>query len=283
MQNKKFTSSKIEELKKKKKKIFKIKIIIFSVLLVLIFIGFSFLSKWQRININNISVEGNKVLNESDLKNAIQEEINGKYLWLFPKTNSFLIPKSKIKRVLYEKFGRIETLNLNINNFQNINLTITERIPIYTWCGEVLPDINIKKQEENCSFVDKNGFVFDHAPYFSGDVYIRFYGSLEKDILNLKDFEDTKILIEKIKELNLNPVSLFYKDNNETEIFLSSNKHIKEAPKIIFNSNEDKNLIFENLDVGVSSEPLKSDLKNNYSNLLYIDLRFNNKVFYKFN
>ncbi len=125
--------------------------------------------------------------------------------------------------------------------------------------------------------------MFDKAPYFSGDVYFRFYGLLQDNTLSIQDFNQNQILIDKIKELNLNPVSLFYKDNAETEIYLSSDKHITQAPKIIFNSNEDKNLIFENLDVGVSSEPLKSDLKNNYTNLLYIDLRFNNKVFYKFN
>lgn len=282
MQKKVFTSSKLEEIKKKKKRIFKIKLVIFFVIFILFIIGLSFLSKWQKLNIQTIQIEGNKVLDKEDLEILVKNELAKKYIWLFPKSNIAILPKNKLKKDLMNKFGRIETINFNLNGFNTLEITITEREALYTWCGETLPEITLPKEEENCNFVDLNGFVFDNAPFFSGNVYFKFYGTLENSIFKEQNFNQYVNLIENIKSLNLVPIALFEKQDGETEIYLSLNVPIKEAPKIIFNTKEDYNKVFENLKIGIETLPLKNDLKDNYLNLSYIDLRFNNKVFYKF-
>ncbi len=282
MQKKVFTSSKLEEIKKRKNKIFKIKLFIFFILFILFIIGLSFLSKWQKLNIETIQIEGNKVLDKEDLEILVKNELNKKYIWLFPKSNIIILPKNKIKKDLLNQFGRIETINFNLNNFNTLEIKITEREALYTWCGEVLPEITLPKEQENCKFVDLNGFVFDKAPFFSGNVYFRFYGTLENSIYKENNFIQYVDFIEKIKILGLVPVALFEKEDGETEIYLSLNVPLKDAPKIIFNNKEDYDILFENLKIGVDTSPLKNNLKDNYINLSYIDLRFNNKVFYKF-
>ena len=181
-----------------------------------------------------------------------------------------------------QEFGRIETLEFNLPNFNTLEVKITERVPLYTWCGEDLPEIELPKEQEDCRFVDSNGFVFDKAPYFSGNVYFKFYGQLENSIFHELKFYQYVNLIENIKLLNLIPVGLYEKTDGETEIYLSLNTPIRLSPKIIFNQNEDLSKLYENLEIAINTEPLKTDLKNNYTKLLYIDLRFNNKVFYKF-
>ena len=40
--------------------------------------------------------------------------------------------------------------------------------------------------------------------------------------------------------------------------------------------------IAENLQAALATEPLRSDFKNKYSSLLYLDLRYGNKVYFKF-
>lgn len=282
MQTHKFTSSKIEELKKRRKKILKIKIIILFVFIILIFVGLVFLSRWQKLNIETIQIEGNKVLDKEDLDKIIKNELNKKYIWLFPKSNVILLPKNKLKKELMSELGRIETLEFNLPNFNTLEVKITERVALYTWCGEELPPVELAKEKEDCRFVDNKGFVFDQAPYFSGNVYFKFYGKLENSVFEEQKFHQYSNLIEDIELLDLIPIALYEKEDGETEIYLSLNTPIKIAPKIIFNQNEDLNKLYENLEIAVKTDPLKTELKDKYSKLLYIDLRFNNKVFYKF-
>jgi len=71
------------------------------------------------------------------------------------------------------------------------------------------------------------------------------------------------------------------KDGN-VEVFLSAGNSSAVRPEIIFKSNSNFQNIAENLETALTADPLQSELKNKYSSLQYIDLRFGNKVYYKF-
>ena len=64
-------------------------------------------------------------------------------------------------------------------------------------------------------------------------------------------------------------------------MFLSSSTS-QMGPEIIFKADSDFNQIIENLQSVLTTEPLQTEFKTKYSSLLYIDLRFGNKVYYKF-
>ncbi len=53
--------------------------------------------------------------------------------------------------------------------------------------------------------------------------------------------------------------------------------------KIIFNKKNDFTTIVENLKAALSTEPFATEFKKKFDTLSYIDLRFTNKVYYKFN
>ncbi len=53
-------------------------------------------------------------------------------------------------------------------------------------------------------------------------------------------------------------------------------------PEIILKADADFNKVAENLQAALDTEPLLSKFKTQYSSLQYIDLRFGNKVYYKF-
>jgi HAMP domain-containing protein len=282
MQPRKFTSSHVEELKKKRRKIFKIKVIIFSVLFLILLVGLYFLSKWNEINISKIEISGNKVLDAKVLEEQIQKEINGKYLWLFTKTNFVLVPRSKIKKELTENFRRIETISFDLSDSKTLKVEITERTPVYTWCGELLPDPTLKPETHKCQFMDYEGYVFDDAPYFSGDAYFRFYGPLEEYYFAKNDFNNFILFISNLEHIGIDPISLLTKSDDEIEIYLSSNTPPPNAPKIILNKKIDFLKIYQNLEAAIKTDPLKTEFQEKYSSLLYLDLRFVNKVYYKF-
>lgn len=275
MQKTKFISSHVEELKKKRKKVYKIKVIVFSVLFILVLVGVYFLSKWDQINIKKVEVVGAKVLDKDELESFVYSKLEGKYLYLFPKSNFVITPRSKIKKDLMSSFRRIETLNFDVSNPETLKIEITERIPFYTWCGEVF------SPENSCEFMDKDGYVFDQAPFFSGEVYFRFYGPLNEFYFQKDNFKNLILFIENLKRIDLTPVALVTKEDSEADIYLSSNSLSTSSPKIILSQADDLEKIFQNLKSSLDAEPLVNNIKKNYSNLQYLDLRFQNKVYYK--
>lgn len=278
-------SPRLLELKKKRQKTFLNKFLLVSVSLVCVFVGLAYVSRLEKLNINKIEITGNKVENTEALETTVKKEITGKYLWIFPKANILFYPEDNIKENLSREFNRLEDISLVIKN-QILTVSLTERTALYTWCGETM-----NLEEEKCYFIDDAGYVFAEAPYFSGEVYFKFYGPISikgstpigayflSDIFQkLISFKDA------LSGMGLKPVIL-YKDKEENEdikIFLSRGNTSSTGPEIIFKANSDLEILAENLQTALTTEPLQSDFKNKYSSLLYIDLRFGNKVYYKF-
>ena len=136
--------------------------------------------------------------------------------------------------------------------------------------------------------VDKEGYIFDEAPYFSGEVYFKFYGVPEPNTENpagsyvAKGYFDKLILFKNtLTEINLKPAVIYIQDGEDAKILLSKDKASSLAPEIIFKKDSDYQKIAENLKAALDTEPLISKFKNNYSTLQYIDLRFGNKVYFK--
>ena len=146
--------------------------------------------------------------------------------------------------------------------------------------------------------MDEDGYIFDEAPYFSGEVYFKFYGLtdvgrpdsgrptsedfplgsyfLKQNFKQLISFKDILIGI------GLKPVALYATNDGDIQIFLSGGTLPTTGPQIIFRADADFQNVAENLEAALTTEPLQSEFKNKYSSLQYIDLRFGNKVYYKF-
>ena len=272
-------SPRLLELKKNRRRVFLNKILLSLFALLVVSIGFIYISRISSLNISSVEIIGNKVIDTETIKETVEKEITGNYLWFFPKTNILFYPKNKIKRELNNQFKRLKEINLSIKDRRALEVSVTERVALYTWCGENLSEIEIKSEDYLCYFMDDSGYVFDEAPYFSGDVYFRFFGSLAEyspdifeKVITFKDF---------LLKMAIKPTSVYLKKDGDIEIYLSSNILPPNAPKIIFKVDSNFQKIAENLEAALNTEPLQSNLKNKYSSLEYIDLRFGNKVYSK--
>jgi cell division septal protein FtsQ len=264
-------SPRLSELKKHRRRVVLDKILILFLGILAIFISLVCLSRLKSLNISDIEISGNKVVDTEAIKNVIEQQMAGKYLGLFPKTNLLLYPKKNIETELENQFKRLENINLSIKNNKILEVSVDERTPEYLWCGNVPLQNNAT---QDCYFMDENGYIFDQAPYFSGEVYFKFYGSIQnfKQLISFKD-----ILIS----LGLKPIALYIANDGDIQIFLSGGSFAT-APKIILRANADFENAAENLQTALTTEPLQSEFKNKYASLQYIDLRFGNKVYYKF-
>ncbi|MEI6280506.1 MAG: hypothetical protein WCP17_00705 [bacterium] len=285
-------SPRLIELKKRRQKAFVNKILIFLFLLITILVFLAYLSRLESLNIVGVEITGNRVIDASAIKTEVENKISGKYLWVFPKTNILLYPTNDIKNNLLNKFKRLKNIVLSIKSNKNLLISVTERNALYTWCG-----VNPPEQEntinQKCYFTDEDGYIFDEAPYFSGDVYFKFYGAINyinssftESPLGLyfykQNFAQFAALHDVLVGLKLKPVALHITNNNVVEVLLEKTSLSKTEPKLILNVDSSFESAAENLEAALTAEPLKTDFKNKYSTLEYIDLRFGNKVYYKF-
>lgn len=286
-------SPRLLELKKKRRKVFFYKILLLFFAFLVIFVSLAFLSHVSALNISEIEVVGNKVVDTEIIKAVVEKELTGNYLWFFPKKDILIYPKNNIKKELNNQLKRINNINLTIKNNKILEIDISERVGLYIWCGITPPQIGTEDRE--CYFLDKYGYIFDKAPHFSGDIYFKFYGKVYTNTgipLSADDpagsyflkenFEKIILFKQMLEGIELKPVTLYAEDNENLKFSLSGGNSLSPKPEIIFKSNSDFEILAENIKTALSTEPLQSDFKNKYSSLQYVDLRFGNKVYYKF-
>ena len=253
-----------------------IKVLFFVIGFSLIITGLAYLSRLEKLNITGIEVVGNKIVDGETIGATAESELSGSYLWLFPKTNFLFYPKNKIINNLYDKFKTLKDISLSVKNQKILQIAVFERIALYTWCGIMPPEKS--NSDQKCYFLDEAGFIFDEAPYFSGEVYFKFYGKVFQNYTDI--FSQLILLKENLENMGLKPIALYVAEDGNAKIFLSRGND--SHPEILFKSSDDVEKIAENLETALTTDPLQAELKKKFSSLVYIDLRFGNKVYYKF-
>ena len=87
--------------------------------------------------------------------------------------------------------------------------------------------------------------------------------------------------VDNIKTLGFNPTDLSIGNDGSYSLYLN-HKNDNTNPKIICKEDNDLNIIFDNLSLSMKQSEFANDINSKYDKLLYIDLRFSNKVLYKF-
>lgn len=276
----KFSSSKVKETRRKK---LLTRVLLAVLLLLILFILSIFISRIESINISNIVVKNEgSVVTKKDILKIANDNIFGKYINTYPKTNIFIYRKNKIESDIYNKFKRIKNVEIERVGFNRIDITIKERTPAGLWCDKKTT------VEEECYFLDEDGYVYADAPMFSGNVFFRNYGNIiEKEkigtnFLNSKKFKEISFFVKSIKDIDLNPISFFADENGDYEIYLGDNSkdYSFYGGKIIFNNDDNLGEIFDNLKTILKEKVLTIGSSGDVQ-LDYIDLRFGKKVFYR--
>lgn len=278
----------LEELKRKRRRILRNKVILFTVGFLLVFVGLNYLSRIPALSVKSVEVRGANILDPQNLKDNVQSILDSKFI-LFSKKNVFFYPKKKIKKVLFD-IPRIKSFDVHRENFNNLVIDIVERDSKYTWCGDNLPVDNLNPKDNKCYFMDENGYIFDEAPYFSGNVYFKFFGKTKNSDTETPtgsyflpdNFEKFLLFKSNLEMMGLKSSAFLVKDDGDMELYLTSNSALSNTPKIVFKSDADLERVAENLQAVITTEPFATDFRNKYASLLYIDLRFGNKVYYKF-
>lgn len=253
--------------------------VIIGVLVLIIFAIGIFCLSWflsrSFIVINNVSVSGNSMVASDDILATAKNVLDGSYFGLFAKSNIFLYPEKDIQKTLAAAFPAIKNIHGNLENWQTLNLSVEERVPFALWCQLTAPD--------NCFYLDKDGLIFSAAAIFSDNVFLKFTGGqiaassspiVGKNFLPANEFRHITFFLDFLAPLGLTP-TIFEASIDEYQIFLKS------GGRLIISSSDDLSVILKNLETIFRSDNLKKTLARG-GIIDYIDLRYGNKVFYKF-
>ena len=267
---------------------------IFAVLAVIFFVsaiaGAVYVLRLPRLRIHKIKVAGAKSLSEDGIRALATRELEGNIFYLIPKDNYLFVSSRGIERVLKEKFLRISEAKVRKTLAPALDIAITERDIWGIGCvkteieevkGETTPAKKAgaaAKKTGPCFYIDRTGFAFEDVSSFEGGLLPIIYkdgsGIIGENIVGEQDvlfFEEVNRLLSSSLQLALLSLELSSEAGEDARLAL------KEGWALLVPRNKPPSTW-----VSVLKTLLAGEIKDQRSKLDYVDLRFGNKVFYKF-
>ena len=275
------TSKKIETEKKIRRKRWATGI---SISIFIILVTFFILLWIPAFRINSIEIKGAQSLFPSDISNFIEKK--SKYrCGILPCNSRIILRPSNLEDMVTKEFKRISAVSIHYKKIQNVIITIIERSPRDIWCTEN------ESIAENCWYMDSTGYIFDKAPFFSDGVYMKWSGGVTTSTEPIGSTVETSFSFGDIDTLTNH---LLETETIITKINLVSEKHTElEIIRLFGYDVPLDSIIIVNPELGVDEninvlEILHNDikfntkLKNQSEQLKYLDIRFSDKIYYKF-
>lgn len=276
------------------------------ILLLLFFVaggGVSYSDRWR---IDRIDIVGAKAVSTEEIHALVKEKLLGNYFFAYARENSFLFPREEIERVLLDTFPRLKTVSVGRIGAHTIVVTVSERKPYALWCGETRKNAELTRTDAErirgdveergkgidieCRFIDDTGFVFDRAPVFSEGVYLAVYGAVVggkvgdplRGTLPVSRFASANTFTKLIRAELGEPIRVEMKEEGESEIVIrtSATYPFLAGVAVRFKDGENSMTLMNNLRAAIIAQfPENIGPKKK---LLYIDMRFGNKIFFGF-
>ncbi len=245
--------------------------LIFALACLVFVLSLSYLLRLKILNIQSVSVSGTRVLNQSEIKKIVINDLSGSYFYLIPKTSILFYSKNKIQNELLKRFVPLKSLNIRVAG-GTLAIKISEREPYALWC---------KTQTtlaQSCFVADHSGFIFnpantDQGVLFTGDSFKEGQNPVGQFILPQEQFEKLITFLDTLSALGFSLDSIQKHDTSLSLIFTNHSS-------LIVNSDQDFNIALENLQVFLQNQTEVSK-KDGGFNVEYLDLRFGNKIFFK--
>ena len=231
-----------------------------------------YILRTEKFLIQSVEIEGNELTKNEDIQKIISDNLDGNYLLIFPKSNLLLYPKEKIAKDLSTKLPRLKDVEVSLINRQTLKVSLSEREPLALYCQ----NIENPSVPSDCYFLDDEGYIFSKAPSFSGEVYTVYSSDpvyedpLRSLYMDSDKFRDVHTFMQGLPSINLYP-RVFIKKQDEFNLLFSN------YAVMMFKSDADLEKVFSNIKSFFEDGEAKKDLNR----MLYVDMRFGNKIFYK--
>lgn len=226
------------------------------------------------MRINHLSLKGTKELGYNDVYADAKALISGKYLDVFPKDNFILISKKRIQKNLLDEFKKIRVVEVEKKFPDTVNIKIEERAALIVWCTK-----------GPCYIIDEQGFAYAGADFDSDELR-------ENNLVKLVDISAKPVVIgeqvlnEEYVKFIFSVREAFRKDLN-IDIADEYITRYRISGEIEVKTKEGWDVYLDShLPLEKSVRTIKAFLEKEIDEdarkrLEYLDLRIENKVFYK--
>ncbi|MGW8184588.1 MAG: cell division protein FtsQ/DivIB [Candidatus Moraniibacteriota bacterium] len=266
--------------KEKKEPIIRVKkfirpAIVYDILLVF-FIGvviYSFVFA-NFLQINEITVDNQGTIDDADIKETVNRELDGKYLRVISKNNFIFFNSKKTELKLKNEFKKIKTVSVSKKFPDKISVKIEERNLILALCSR-----------GECYFIDENGYAYEKI---NSEIQVEN----QNEIIELVDEsgkeirENEYVLLPSFVEFIVN-VADEIKDDTSLEILNEYRTRSRISEEVIVQTKKGWDIYLNaKFPIDKSTQTLKTLLNRHLmlkdlNELEYIDLRSENKVFYR--
>ncbi|MDO8523358.1 MAG: hypothetical protein Q7S12_03700 [bacterium] len=213
---------------------------------------------WLRIS----QINADDFVSKSEVESAVNPYLASLNAFWLPNNNFFLLQTAKLENVLKEKGIGLAVAQKAFPKTLNIKFPQTE--PWLIHCGSM-----------DCFYVSETGFLADRAPKFSESPIPQIItgnsnAKIGDGVVSPSEALTLRKVFQKMKRLNISVTSASFGKNAEVKIITNENWYL---------------LILENSDIEKVFGDLKllmdQKIKEDRARLEYIDMRYENKAFYK--
>ena len=255
------------------------KITIRAIILAILF-GFFYL--YFRTNVFTIytyEIIGAKTETNLEIQNKLQELSTVPIYKIIPTNKIFTYRGLKIKSIIKERLSDTDKVNISIRSLHTLRIIITPYNPLFR--------IN------DTEAITKDGYIFTPLEdvtslpkliVSSSTIKTENKDGLIANKIIIEDATSTELLFNAIANIIPKINTVLFNVNNISVLPLGdiiiSDEFMKSNIKLSFLVNLDKE--WSNVISAIDTEPLKGLLETKKDRLEYLDVRFDNKVFYKF-
>lgn len=221
-------------------------------------------------------------LDESEIRQRISSYLDGKVAMFLPRSSFFFVRSRRTEALLKDAFPRIASVSAAKIFPHGLKVEISERKLWGIFCNDfktgVPPPLDAETRAAACAYIDAGGFAYERAPASSGLLLIKIHGDGELEIPSQAIPQElVRRMItfgEELKSaLAIDAVGFEFSSQ------ISHEFRVKTSDGFSLWINRDDEF------AGVTKvlkTVLDEEIKDRRDQLEYVDLRFGNKVFYKF-
>ncbi|MEA1929336.1 MAG: hypothetical protein U9M92_00400 [Patescibacteria group bacterium] len=259
------------------------RLLILVILALIILVALVWFLRLERWHLQGITVEGERVTSEAQIKRVADEVLTGNYWRLISRRQRWFYPAEQLEQTLLDRFARLTTAEV-YSRQGALMISVKERQPVAMWCPA---------DDGQCYFIDRQAVVFSPAPHFSRRPYLTIQSTgvwpqagqpapiAADELARLLDLRSRLAKSLKQNGFQVSAINLVIISPDHQD-YTFGIEIGAETFDLLVNLHQDSTDLLATLGTVLRSDSWLADFSDKNLSLEYLDLRFAPKVFYRF-
>lgn len=243
------------------------------------------LTHLNAVKINSITVDTEPDISDSAVQEEVPVALEDRWLWLIARDNILLLPRAEIRNQIRALSSRIKAVDVNVTGLRSVEIMVEAREPVARACGA---------EASECHFIGADGLLFSSDEESDTDLLTYHIASPLRggtQLLPTATFRSINAFIAALEDINLDAQQVEIQEGGDLVIPVTSltTATSTDAVDLRVNMYKDLEQTAANLQTVIANRSFVAEGTGGDApaepispfSLEYIDMRFDNKVFYK--